>query len=66
MRSARAAFFAESVVPDFAPEAWQAANQAWTVNPVVTGAARPAQGRGTGLLLVDSSFPVPVLGIPLR
>ena len=50
--------FAESrAVPDFAPEAWQAANQARAVYPQVTGPGRPARGRGAGLLLVDSSFP---------
>ena len=50
--------YAESrAVPDFAPAAWQAANQAWAVHPQVTGPSRPARGRGTGLLLVDSSFP---------
>ncbi|MDP4002727.1 hypothetical protein [Methylobacterium sp. NEAU K] len=52
--------YAESrAVADFAPEAWLAANQAWAVYPQVTGPARPAvvRGRGTGLLLLDSSFP---------
>ncbi|ONF48380.1 hypothetical protein RSM1_14565 [Methylobacterium radiotolerans] len=50
--------YAESrAVPDFAPQAWQAASQAWAVHPQVTRPARAARGRGTGLLLVDSSFP---------
>lgn len=46
-------------VPDFAPEAWRAANQARAVYPQVAGLARAAspRGRGTGLLLLDSSFP---------
>lgn len=44
-------------VPDFSPEAWQAANQSWAVYPQVVGATRPLPPRGTGLLLLDSSFP---------
>ncbi|WP_331298636.1 hypothetical protein [Methylobacterium oryzae] len=50
--------YAESrAVPDFAPQPWQAANQAWAVHPQVAGPTQPARTRGAGLLLVDSSFP---------
>lgn len=51
-------------VPGFAPDAWLAAGQAWAAYPnLCTGAgkdnARAASTKrgGTGLLLVDSSFP---------
>ena len=46
-------------VPDFVPHAWQAANQAWAVYPQITERPRPTstRGAGTGLLLLDSSFP---------
>jgi glycosyltransferase involved in cell wall biosynthesis len=52
-------YTASRAVPDFAPEAWQGANQAGSVYPQVAGLARAAsaRGRGTGLMLLDSSFP---------
>lgn len=52
--------WAESrAVPDYAPEAWRAADQARAVYPQVAGGTRPApaRGPGAGLLLLDSSFP---------